>query len=234
MKTYQLSAQKRTLTGRKVKQLRKQKLLPANVFGKKVQSLAVQMTEGDFAKVYKQAGETGLVELTVDGEKRPTLIKNVQIHPVSGVPLHADFYQVDLKEKIHARVPVEIVGTAEAVAQKLGVLLEITDEVEVECLPTVLPDKLSVDVGKLAQVGQAITVGDLSLPEGVVALTSKETELVKIGSLVTKEAEKLAAEEAAAKAAQVAETAAAPTEGAAPTAAAPAEAKTAPEAKAEK
>lgn len=195
--------------GRKVKQLRKQKLVPANVFGKKITSAAIQVPVGDFAKIYKQAGETGLVELAVDGEKRPTLIQNVQVHPVSGAVLHADFYQVDLKEKIRARVPVEVTGVAEAVAQKLGVLLEITDEVEVECLPTSLPDKITVDVTKLAQVGQVVTVGDLVLPDGVIALTAKEAELVKIGSLVTKEAEALAKEEEAAKAAAAAETAAA-------------------------
>jgi large subunit ribosomal protein L25 len=108
------------------------------------------------------------------------------------------------------------VGTAAAVSQKLGVLLILLDEIEVAALPTELPEKIEIDVSHLAQVGDSVKVIDLKLPPGVTLVTDKETEVVKIASLITKEAEALAAAEEAAKAAAVAETAAAvaPAEGA--------------------
>ena len=211
MKKYTLEAAARTLTGRKVKQLRQKKILPGNVYGKKIKSIAVQVPFDTFSKVAKEAGSTGIVELKVGNEVRPVLIHNVQIHPVTSLPLHVDFFQVDLKEKIKASVPVEIIGIPEAVTQKLGVLLILTTEIEVEALPAELPEKIEVDVTKLAQVGDSVKVADITLHSGVVAVTSGEAEVVKIGSLVTKEAEKLAAEEAAAKATAAAESQAAAT-----------------------
>lgn len=206
MKKYFLEATMRTITGRKVKQLRKKKLLPGNVYGKKIKSTSVEIPLDTFSKVYAVAGETGIVELKLGSEIRLVLIHNVQVHPVNAVPLHVDFFQVDLKEKIKANVPVEITGTAGAVSQKLGVLLTLSDEIEVEALPTELPEKIVIDVTKLNAVGDTIKVSDVTLPSGVVVVTKGDTEVVKIGSLVTKEAEKLAAEEAAAKAAAQAET----------------------------
>ena len=83
MKKIELQAQKRSIVGRKVKQLRQQKLLPANVFGKKVASVAITVAQEAFIKVYQDAGETGLVELVIDSKKRPVLIQNVQLHSVS-------------------------------------------------------------------------------------------------------------------------------------------------------
>ncbi len=207
MKKYSLSANVRKITGRKVKQLRRLHLVPANVFGKNVASLSVELPLSEFNKVYSQAGETGLVELRVDGVVRPVLIHHVQVHPLTQTPLHADFYQVDLKQKIKTHVPLEITGSAPAVAQKMGVLLTLLDEVEIEALPTDLPEKLVVDVGQLVQVGATIKVADLSLPSNAVVLTDKDTEVVKIGELVSKEAEALAAEEEAAKAAAAAQAA---------------------------
>jgi len=220
MKKIELQAQKRSIVGRKVKQLRQQKLLPANVFGKKVASVAITVAQEAFIKVYQDAGETGLVELVIDSKKRPVLIQNVQLHSVSRIPLHVDFYQVDLKEKVKAHVPIEIVGVAPAVSEKIGILLELLDEVEVEALPTDLPEKITVEVDNLKQINDVILVGDLTLPNGVVAVTLSDAEVVKIGELVTKEAQAQAEAEAAAKAqAQVETAAAAPT--AAPSGAAP-------------
>lgn len=205
MKKTSLTVYPRTLVGRKVSKLRRSGKLPGNVYGKQVKSTAVEVPLADFTKVYQQVGETGLVELTLAGEKRPVLVQNVQLHPVSQIPLHADFRQVDLKEKIKADVPIEIVGTAPAVDQKLGVLLTLVDEIEVEAFPTDLPEKLQIDVAKLSQVGDVIKVGDVKLPTGVTAIAMPETEVVKIDELVTKEAEALAAAEEADKAAAVAE-----------------------------
>ena len=202
MKTHHLTAEKRTTTGRKVKNLRKQGIVPANIFGKKTKSIAISIDGPTFEKVYKEAGETGIVEVVVEKATHPVLITNVQIHPVSRQVIHADLHEVDLKEKVHADIPVVIIGEAKAVSDKIGVLLNLLDKVEVEALPTELPEHIEVDVTSLATVGDVIKVGDLKIPSGVELHTDRELEVVKIDELVTKEAEKdaEAAKEAAAEA----------------------------------
>ncbi len=210
MKKHQLQAETRTITGRKVKKLRQSNLMPANIFGKHVKSQSVQVPMDKFLKTYQAAGETGLVDLQVGKDIKTILIQNVQTHPLTSKPLHADFYQVDLKEKIHAQVPVVLVGTAQAVEQKLGVMLSLLDKIEVEALPMDLPEKIEVSVVKLAKIGDEIKVGDLTLPSGVTALTGADVGIVRISSLVTKEAEELAKAEAAAAAQAAAASTAAP------------------------
>jgi len=211
MKKHSLNATIRTQLGRKVKAIRKQAQIPATVYGKGVKSASVAVAADVFGKVYGEAGETGLIELHVDKDTRPVLIHHVQIDPVTSHPLHIEFHQVDLKEKVHAKVPVELVGEAPAVAQKLGVLLAVLNDIEVEALPTELPERITVDVSKLTEVNQEVKVSDLKVAGDVTVLTDAGLTVVKVGSLVTKEAEAQAAAEAVAAA-----EAAAAAEGAAP------------------
>lgn len=217
MKKASLKVEKREVFGKKVKKLRRDGILPGTVYGKDIKSLSVQVGIKDFENVYKEVGETGLVELSLNSDKtRPVLIKNVQLEPRLSMPLHVDFYQVNLKELIKAMVPVEAVGEPKAVLDKLGVLLTPLSEVEVESLPAELPEKIEVDVANLATVDEQITVSDVKAPSGVTILTDPGQILFKIGSLISKEAEALAkAEEAAAAAAAAEATPAqgAPTEG---------------------
>lgn len=216
MKKYTLAGKKRTVVGKKTKELRKLGELPATIYGKGLTSQSIVVTKDAFTLVYKQAGETGLIELMVDGEKHHVLVHTLQIDPVSDAPLHIEFHQVDLKEKVHAKVPLQIVGESPVVAQKLGVLLMVHDEVEVEALPTDLPEHIVVDISGLVEVNQECTVAHLSVPAGVTVLADAELTLVKVGPLVTKEAE---AQEAAEKA-EAAEASAA-TDAAAPAAVSP-------------
>jgi len=116
---------------------------------------------------------------------------------------------VDLKEKVHAKVPLELVGDAPAVVGKIGVLLTLLDEVDVEALPMDLPEKITVDVSKLAEVNQEVKVGELKISTGVTVLTDKDQSIVRVSALISKEAEAEAAAEAVAKAAAAAEAAAA-------------------------
>lgn len=214
MKKHSLTAQSRTLVGRKTKDLRTQAILPATIYGKKVKSTSVQVKEDEFAKVYAEAGETGLVELHVDKDIRPVLIHNVQRDPVSESLLHVEFFQVDLKEKVKARVPVEFIGESPAMTQKQGVLLTLLSEIEVEALPADLPEKIEVDVSGLSTVDQELKVSDLKVPGAVTVLSEATVGVVKVGPLVSKEAEAEAAAEAAAAAAKAAEAAEVPAEGA--------------------
>lgn len=198
MKRLKLTVEKRKVLGKKVTKLRKMGILPANIYGKNIKSLAVQVPQKEFDKVFKEVGETGLVEVEVNGEIKPVLIHNVQFDPLTRLVLHADFYQVDLKQKVKAIVPVTAVGEAKAVIDKVGILLQPLAEVEVEALPVDLPEHIEIDVSLLAVIDEQITVGDLKLPEGVSVLTDPSQIVVKIAELVTKEAEKQAATETAA------------------------------------
>ena len=195
MEQIPLTAQKRTVLGRKVKTLRREGVIPAHVFGHKVKTIHVQVKASEFDKVVEKTGETGIIDLAVDGEKRPVLVKNVQTHPVSDIPLHIDFYQVNLLEKVKVQVPLDIVGEAPAVHKKIGLLLTPVTEVEVEALPADLPEKIEVDVSHFENVGDEIKVKDLKVDRDKVEIhTDEELVVAQIGELVTREMEEVEAE----------------------------------------
>jgi len=189
MKHPVLVAEERTTLGKKVKKLRREGLLPTNVYGKDLPSRALQVKTEDFRAVYKEVGETGLIDLTVDGKSKPVLIKNLQMNYQTHTPLHVDFYQVNLKEKIKSMIPLTLLGEPQAVVDKAGILLQTLSEVEVEALPEALPEKLEVSVEALAAVGDQVTVENLTVPEGVVVLTDPTQTVAKIAELIAEEPE---------------------------------------------
>lgn len=202
MKHPLLVAQERIILGKKVKKLRREGLLPANVYGKALNSQAVQVKLSDFTAVFKTAGETGLVDLQFSGNTKPVLIKNLQMNYKSRTPLHADFYQVNLKEKVKTMVPLELIGEAKAVAEKIGMLLQTLSEIEIEALPDQLPENIEVSVENLANLEESLTVGNITAPEGVTILTDAGQTIAKITELKAEEpelVEEAPAEEAAAE-----------------------------------
>lgn len=184
-----LTTEKRKITGWKVKALRRDGILPTNVYGRKIKSLATQLEMKAFLSVYQKAGETGIVELKIKGESkvRPVLIHNVQLDPVTDQPLHADFYQVDLKKKVTTEVPVELVGESPAVKEKLGILIQLLTEIEVEALPTELPSRLELDISGLKAVNDAVVVADLKVSKEVKVLTPEKEILAKVEPLAKEE-----------------------------------------------
>ncbi|MFH1863602.1 MAG: 50S ribosomal protein L25 [bacterium] len=181
-----LKADKRKIIGRKVKTLRKEGIIPSNVFGKNVKSLALQTKFSDFMEVFKKAGETGIVYLEISGDKdkkeeKPVLIANVQKNPVTDLPIHVDFHQVDLKERVEADVPVELIGESSVEKQGLGTVVQYVDEVLVEALPTDLPEKFEIDVSTLIEVDQAVFVKDMKIDRTKVEIKlDADTILVKV------------------------------------------------------
>lgn len=184
-----LKAQKRKIFGRRVKGLRSQGLLPANIYGKKIKSEAVQVANADFLKAYEEAGETGLIELRLNGDsnqavKKMVLIHNVQLDPVSDSPVHADFLQVNLKEKVTASVAIEVIGESPAEKVGKGTAVQQIDEVEVEALPMDLPEKFVVDISGLTEVDQAILIKDLNVDTKKVDVKlDREQIVVKVEEL---------------------------------------------------
>ena len=206
MKRFALTAEPRKITGKQVKKLRREGILPANVYGKDIKSQSLQLPQVEFDKVFEEAGETGVIDLKVGSQDIPVLIHNIHTDYRNKV-LHADFFKVNLKEKVKTMVPVEIIGEPKAVTDKIGLLEKITNEVEVEALPTELPEKFEINVTNLANIDDQITVEMLNKPDGVEILTDPNLVVVKIGELISKEAAEQAAQEAAAAEAAAAESA---------------------------
>jgi len=180
MKNPKLEAQKRKILGRKVKKLRAEGVLPANIYGKKVKSAAIQVDLKEFEKIYREAGETGIINLKVKGEQksRPVLVHNLQLDPVTDLPLHADFRQIKLKEKTTVEVPVELVGEALAEKEGVGILVTLLNSLEVEAFPSDLPEKLEVDVSKLEKVDDVVRIKDIKIDEKKIKIKAGENEIV--------------------------------------------------------
>jgi large subunit ribosomal protein L25 len=191
-----LSVQKRKITGRKVKSLRREGIVPANIYGKDVKSQAIQVSARDFNQAFKQSGETGIIEIKIDkdAKTRPVLVNQIHYHPVTDQCLHVDFHQIDLTKKVSVNIPIELIGTAPAVS-KGGVLLKLLNEIEVEALPADLPDKYELNISKLEEIGQAISLKDIKIDPKKVKFTTENLEelIVKIEA-PTKEEEPVEAE----------------------------------------
>lgn len=201
-----IEAQKREMTGKKVKRLRQMGIIPASVYGKDFKSITIQMDAKEANLMFEEHGESGLIDLQIEKETFPVLFKNPQFHPVTGEMIHVDLYKVNLKEKTTVEVPIEIVG--ESASAKMGnVLINVIDSVEVEALPTDLPENFVVDISKLATLEDMITVADLEYdkeimtivtdPEQVIVKTEepKEEEIVMEETLPEVEGEAEKAEE---------------------------------------
>ncbi len=179
-----LNATKREVLGKKVKKLRKEGILPGNVYGKELSSTALQVDMKTFIDLYKEVGGSGLVDLTIEGKTSPVLIKSVQFEFRNHTPVHADFFQVNLKEKVKTMVPLVLIGEAVAVTNNVGTLLQTLNEVEVEALPEALPENIEVNIEGLAEVNDQIMISDLKAPEGVALTTDESQVVVKIAEIV--------------------------------------------------
>jgi len=178
-----LVAELRDATGKGVaRKLRAAGRIPAVLYGKGAESKAISVDPKALQRLLQSggAGMNTLIELSVDGNTRTVLVKELQRDPVRGRPLHTDFYLIDLHEKVEVSVPIHLVGKAPGV-ELGGILDHPLREIELECLPRAIPEGVDVDVSAL-EVGDSIHVRDLELPEGV----SVQTDLnLAVASVIT-------------------------------------------------
>src|SRR3972149_4080094 len=165
----ELSVEPRQVAGKKVKQLRRAGVLPANIYGPGPSSGAVQVSLDELEKTLRAATANEVIDVKVAGERgvRPIVVHHVQRHPLTSSPLHADFYQVSLREKMRADVPLVVVGRSEAVDTYSGVLVTSIEALHVEALPLDIPGRIEVDITPLAELESAIHQRDLSVPGNV-------------------------------------------------------------------
>lgn len=166
--TYSLKAQQRDVFGKKVLTLREQGLVPAVVYGPGGESITVTCALGEFEKIYRDAGESSLVELSLDsGEPVNVLIHEVQQDPVIGRPIHVDFYRVNMAEKLTTHIPLVFIDESKAVKEQGGILVKNIDEIEVRCLPGNLVPEIEVSIAPLTELEASIKIHDIVLPGGI-------------------------------------------------------------------
>jgi large subunit ribosomal protein L25 len=154
--------------------------IPAVVYGHNIPTEELAVQYGPFEKAFRKAGESTIVNLDVDGKPaRNVIIKEVQRHYLTGKYQHIDFHEISMTEKMTASVPLELVGISKAIKESGGILVQVIDEVEVECLPADLPNHIEVDISTLNEFGDAIRVSDLKPIKGVEILTESEGTIVK-------------------------------------------------------
>ncbi len=178
----ELTATTRDVLGKKVRFLRRQGLTPANVYGHNVKSTALQIETAQLKRALAKAGKTSLIALKVDGHKRPTMVivREVQRHPLTREFLHLDLYQVRMEEKIKLQVPLALVGTAPAVKDLGGILVQNLTLLDIECLPANMPHSIEVDISVLTEIDQAVHAKDLSVGEGITVLTDPDQAVARI------------------------------------------------------
>jgi large subunit ribosomal protein L25 len=162
----ELTAAPRTVLGKRVRHLRRDGMVPANIFGRGP-SRAIQAPERAVDQLLLRGGRTGLVSIVVDGQSQTALLKTLQRDPRSGRVMHVDFQAVALDQVVSTAVPLRFFGEAPAVAREGGVLTHPISELTIEALASNLPDAIEVDLSGLVELHAAIKVGDLTPPDGV-------------------------------------------------------------------
>ena len=158
----------RTLQGKKVKQLRKEGLVPAVVYGAGLDPINVQAAMNVIDKVIRDAGKHTPVHLIIGTKKEIAMIKDVESDPVKGLTRHVSFHAVNQNEPVVAEVPIRLIGQGESEAEKAGlIVLQAVDRIEVRALPLNLPEALEVSIANLKIAGEQLTLGDITLPKDV-------------------------------------------------------------------
>jgi large subunit ribosomal protein L25 len=205
MPEFVVPAESRTDTGKNAnRRLRSRGLIPGVLYTAGKEALAVQVSPGEIGTVLKSAaGENTLFDLEIGGKRRKVILKEFQREPLRGKLLHADFYEVALDKALQVNVHIDLEGTPVGVKLQGGIVDFVTRELEIECLPADIPEKIAVDISHL-ELGKHLRVSDLKVPERVKVLTESDVVVVHV---VLPRAEEAAAAEAAAEEGATAEAA---------------------------
>lgn len=176
-----------------LKELRGGKEMPAVFYGPKEEATPIAIDADVFKKLWKEAGESTVIELTGDGIDKEVLIHDVDVHPVSGEPRHADFYVMEKGKTVTVNVPIEFVEVAPAVKELGGVLVKVLHEIEIEVLPKDLPQQIEVDVSTLKDFESHILAKDVNIPESATLITG-EDEVIALVNPAKEEVEEEEAE----------------------------------------
>ena len=185
---FSLTAEPRTIFGKKLKRERQAGRLPVVVYGRKDKAASLFVPLVDFKKVFKQAGESSLITLIAPTGEKSVLVHDVSYHPVNREPIHADLYVVEQDVTLKIKIPVEYVGLPPAVKELGGTLVKVLHELEIEALPKDLPNHITIDVTPLTTLESQILIRDLKIPPRVTIM-HKPDEVIAAISVVKEEVE---------------------------------------------
>ena len=193
----ELTAEKRMVTGKQVRQLRREGWVPGVMYGHGFEPVPLQFEERSLAHILSRVGGSQLVGINVKGDKQPemALVRDVQRDPIRGNFLHVDFYRVRMTERLTAEVPLVVVGESPVIEAREGILLQGISAIEVECLPGDLVDAIEVDLSDLVEIDQGVYVRDLAVPAGIDVLTDVDEMILRIVPLEAEEIEEEEEEE---------------------------------------
>lgn len=193
-----LKAENRKVTGKQVRALRRAGLLPAVLYGHHIQPISISLNHREASRILPRISSSQLIQVEVGGERYPVLVREKQRDPVTSSLLHVDFQTVSMTEKLRAMVRIELIGEAPAVKNYNGVLVTGQEELEVECLPGDLINKIIVDISTLTDIGNAIHVSDLPVPSSIHVLTELDELVILVTAPAVEEKVEVAEEAVAA------------------------------------
>jgi large subunit ribosomal protein L25 len=176
----QLKAAARQPLGKRSRRLLREGKLPAIVYGHNTEPTPILLDRLEFQKVFVKSGRTHLVDLAIDGRTEKVLVREIQTHPRRLGPIHVDFYQVDLQEKIEVEVPIHLVGESAPVKRGDADIMQPMHSIRVECLPSDIPESVEIDITPLEEIEMELRVADLTVPKNVTVLEDPEELVVKI------------------------------------------------------
>ncbi|MHB8627488.1 MAG: 50S ribosomal protein L25 [Aggregatilineales bacterium] len=190
--TYALDVQARHVTGKQVRQLRRDDLVPAVIYGAGGQALSLSCPRRPLEILLGKAGGTNVIKLTLEGHEENALVRNVQRHPVRRSLIHVDFLRVDLTKKLKTEVPIVLINLPKLAAE--FTMSHYMTQIEVECLPGDIPDRIEVDLSGLRNPGDQLTVGQLPTTAKVTYLADPSDVIARVEAAATGGAEEVEAE----------------------------------------
>jgi large subunit ribosomal protein L25 len=185
----ELTAERRSVSGKQVKQLRIQGQVPGVMYGHDFDPVPLQFKARNLRDTLSRVGGSQLISIKIKGEEQPemALVREVQRDPIRRNLLHVDFYRVQMSERLTAEIPLEIIGESPVIVAREGILLQGISTIEVECLPGDLVDAIEVDLSDLTEVDQGVYVHDLAIPSGIDLLTNPDEMIVRVVPLEEEE-----------------------------------------------
>lgn len=190
-----LSAEVRNVLGKQVKALRREGGLPAVLYGHNFDPVSITLNAKEASRILAGVTSSQLLTLEIGGKKHSALVREKQRHPVRGNLIHIDFLAVSMTEKLRAMVVIDTAGEAPAVQDFDGLVVSGVEQVEVECLPGDLPERITVDLSSLKEIGDAIYVRDVKLSSAVEILTDPDEMIVLVTAPSVEEEEEGVEEE---------------------------------------
>ncbi|MFA6135926.1 MAG: 50S ribosomal protein L25 [Candidatus Paceibacterota bacterium] len=183
----EIIAQKREILGKRLETLLDQGLVPAEIYGQGFENIHLSVPVKEFSKVFKEAGENSIVNVVIEGKTVPVLIYNVQRNPLNDSFISIDFYKVNMDKKITADIPIKFIGEAPAVKEKGGTLVKALEKIEVEALPSDLPQFIEIDLSSLIDLHQSLHIKDIKISDKIEILDELESVIVTIAEQMKEE-----------------------------------------------